>query len=471
VRKLNSLLSLIFGIGVVFNLHGQILPAAFGVAAPSRPVANTIVTSGLVLHLDAGNTASYPGSGSTWTDLSGSSNHGTLINSPTFNNSNEGNLVFNGTNQYITLPGSSNYSYGTGDFSIDYWFKFNSLSSSSQSFLDAYSSPENSSSGGIFGFNVSNSQITTYANNGQVFTSTAITLPINTWINLTFVRSNGVLYVYKNSNLIDSFPCTWNFQFTGNSVLPNLYIGINPGANYFANNGYFFTGSLGNIKFYKGLGLTSTQVLQNYNALRPRFGDVTNPTTGKSWMDRNLGASQVATSSTDANSYGDLYQWGRAVDGHQTRTSATTSTRSSTDLPGNANFILDPNPPYDWRSTANSNLWQGVNGVNNPCPSGYRLPTQAEWDAERLSWSSQNAAGAFASPLKLPMAGRRDISNGATTQVGTQGWYWSSTTAYQGGNNTCNCYISERLNFFNSGTDNTEDAGRTNGFAVRCIKD
>ena len=59
--------------------------------------------------------------------------------------------------------------------------------------------------------------------------------------------------------------------------------------------------------------------------------NVTNPTTGDILIDRNLGASQVATSSTDADAYGDLYQWGRGTDGHQIRTSGTTSTLSSTD--------------------------------------------------------------------------------------------------------------------------------------------
>jgi hypothetical protein len=67
--------------------------------------------------------------------------------------------------------------------------------------------------------------------------------------------------------------------------------------------------------------------------------DVTNPTTGKTWMDRNLGASQVATSSTDVNAYGDLYQWGRGADGHQCRTSPTTTFLSSTDQPGHGDFI------------------------------------------------------------------------------------------------------------------------------------
>ena len=96
---------------------------------------------------------------------------------------------------------------------------------------------------------------------------------------------------------------------------------------------------------------------------------------GKIWMDRNLGATRVATSPTDAASYGDYYQWGRGADGHQKITSATTTTLSSADQPGNGSFILAPD---DWRSTQNDNLWQGVSGTNNPCPSGYRLPTLTE---------------------------------------------------------------------------------------------
>ncbi len=99
--------------------------------------------------------------------------------------------------------------------------------------------------------------------------------------------------------------------------------------------------------------------------------DVTNATTGKTWMDRNLGAIQAATSSTTEYAYGDLYQWGRGTDGHQIRTSTTSSTLSSSDTPGHGNFILMGGSPYDWRSPQNTNLWQGVSGVNNPCPSGY----------------------------------------------------------------------------------------------------
>lgn len=112
---------------------------------------------------------------------------------------------------------------------------------------------------------------------------------------------------------------------------------------------------------------------------------VLNPITNRTWMDRNLGASQVATNSADASSYEDLFQWGRFADGHQCRNSTTTATISITDTPGNGHYILTSISPYDWRSPANDNLWQGVNGINNPCPNGYRLPTLAEFDSERLS--------------------------------------------------------------------------------------
>jgi hypothetical protein len=189
--------------------------------------------------------------------------------------------------------------------------------------------------------------------------------------------------------------------------------------------------------------------------------DVTNPTTGKIWMDRNLGASQVATSSVDTNSYGDLYQWGRRADGHQCRTSPTTATLSSTDQPAHGDFITVNSGNYDWRSPQNDNLWQGVNGVNNPCPSGYRLPTNAELDSERLSWSANSSAGAFASALKLPMAGARYSSNGSLYFVGSLGDYWGSTVN--------GAYASDLV--FGSSDAFVDDDNRAIGFSVRCLKD
>jgi uncharacterized protein (TIGR02145 family) len=184
---------------------------------------------------------------------------------------------------------------------------------------------------------------------------------------------------------------------------------------------------------------------------------------GSVWMDRNLGATQVATSSTDAASYGDLYQWGRAADGHQIRTSSgTTATLSAIDQPAHGDFITINSGDYDWRSPQNGNLWQGVSGVNNPCPSGYRLPTDTELEAERASWgTNNNAAGAFGSPLKLPMSGYRDSSDGSLSGFGTYGLYWSSTVSGT---------VSRSLDFDISFAS-MYDYERAYGFSVRCIKE
>jgi uncharacterized protein (TIGR02145 family) len=194
------------------------------------------------------------------------------------------------------------------------------------------------------------------------------------------------------------------------------------------------------------------------NGIPTVVNEVTNSTTGKTWMDRNLGASQVATSATDGAAYGDLYQWGRRADGHQCRTSPTTTTLSSTDQPAHGNFILAPNSPNDWRSPQNTNLWQGVNGVNNPCPLGFRIPTSTELDIERLSWNSQNIIGAFGSNLKFTSGGGRFHSSGNLDATGTDGYYWSST-------------ISTIYSWYLSiGGGSMQVDNRADGASIRCIK-
>ncbi|MDC1245303.1 collagen-like protein, partial [Crocinitomicaceae bacterium] len=190
--------------------------------------------------------------------------------------------------------------------------------------------------------------------------------------------------------------------------------------------------------------------------------DVTNPVTGKTWMDRNLGATQAATSSNDALSYGDLYQWGRRSDGHQCRNSPSTTTLSSTDQPVHGNFITaQSSPPYDWRSPQNDNLWQGVNGVNNPCPSGYRLPTEIEMNEEVLSWSSNDPAGAFASPLKWTLVGYRSHNSANINTAGGAGNYHTSTV-----DGTLSSYLS-----ISSNGGAIYAGARASGSACRCIKD
>lgn len=173
---------------------------------------------------------------------------------------------------------------------------------------------------------------------------------------------------------------------------------------------------------------------------------VTTP-TGKIWMDRNLGASQVATASNDAASFGDIYQWGRLTDGHEKGTSGTTTTQSSTDIPGNSNFIIINS---DWRNPQNPNLWQGVNGANNPCPGGFRIPTDAEFAAE----------APYLNLLNLPDGGYRNLSNGALSPNG-YGYYWTSDVIG----------TASGIHYFSGGTDmGFFSINRGYGFSVRCIK-
>jgi uncharacterized protein (TIGR02145 family) len=235
--------------------------------------------------------------------------------------------------------------------------------------------------------------------------------------------------------------------------------------------------------------------------LAPPFGgraicDETRPTvvkevvssTGKTWMDRNLGASRAATATNDYFSYGCYYQWGRGNDGHasvtaNSSTSLTavngyTTLNSPTDTPGNNLFIFGGNGPYgsppqmDWRATANNNLWNGVDGINNPCPSGFRLPTNTELLAEvsvnrvtiggNLVYTRQTV---FETVLKLPTGGARFNSLTSQTFTGLTGTllgrYWTSTPGTTANSKTLDVKDSSGAFI---------DQSRYSGFLVRCIK-
>jgi hypothetical protein len=110
-------------------------------------------------------------------------------------------------------------------------------------------------------------------------------------------------------------------------------------------------------------------------------------------------------------------------------------------------------------------LWQGVSGTNNPCPSGYRLPTTSELNAEVQVWVNKNSVGAISSALKLPTANLRNYSNGVIiADNSTNGVYWSSTI-----NTTNGITDPEVLLIDNQGADFYKGY-RAWGFSVRCIK-
>jgi len=218
----------------------------------------------------------------------------------------------------------------------------------------------------------------------------------------------------------------------------------------------------------------TSKVRFTYMGQQVIYGVITSPTTGKKWMDRNLGASAVATSLTDTAGYGHLFNWGRLADGHQLRTSGKTTTLSSTDNPGHSNFIYNDGSIVatgDWRDPQNDNLWQGSTGINNPCPAGWHVPTKNEWAAEvsntqvegtATSGGITNGNSAF-NLLKLPYAGRRSQNSGnlVGATIGTTGSYWASTTS------TTDVWFL----LFDSGGSPVTVGNRSVGSSVRCVKD
>lgn len=190
---------------------------------------------------------------------------------------------------------------------------------------------------------------------------------------------------------------------------------------------------------------------------------------GAIWLDRNLGASQVATSFNDANAYGYLYQWGRNNDGHQIRTSATSSGPVASGNEG-SKFIVN-SAGDDWLSVHDDTRWNGsYKGLHDPCPAGFRVPTRAEWDTEMKTWSPASSAGAFASPLKLTGAGGR--TGTGPFGVGIAAHYSSSTAA--SGHQFFSVHIDDTFIVFNSPAPifkSNSVAPKDVGLSVRCIKE
>ena len=198
------------------------------------------------------------------------------------------------------------------------------------------------------------------------------------------------------------------------------------------------------------------------------YGTVTSPDTGRVWLDRNLGATQVCTSSTDSSCYGHLYQWGRNDDGHELRTSSVTTTRASSLTPAITTFITNSVLPNDW-TTADSNgslrtaAWANA-GVNDICPAGFSVPTEAELKADTIDATTTditNAATAFSSFLKLPLAGYRDMNRATLMNLQTGGVIASVT--YTGGRFRAVSWIA---NAASAGNDWINQ-----GYSIRCIKD
>ena len=226
----------------------------------SRVVADveTIVTDGLVLHLDAGRVSSYGGDGTTWRDLSGNNNNGTLQNGVGFSAEEGGSLIFDGIDDYVTLS-SSQIAPGTGAFTWNFWVKLNDLSN----FSILFSGTGSNTNYGVVFLNPTSFGLGYYAS-GFAIQDNNTSFGSNWWY-ITFVGNGGAdgsrnLKLYRNTIQAGS-TFTNNYNFT--STTPII------GANHSLIS-EVMRGNISNVSYYNR-ALTATEVLQNYNATKGRY--------------------------------------------------------------------------------------------------------------------------------------------------------------------------------------------------------
>jgi hypothetical protein len=217
-----------------------------------------IITNGLVLSLDAGNSSSYPGTGTTWTDLSGSVNTGTLFNSPVYSSNNGGYLDFDGIDDYASGANSVSTDL-TGDMSCEVWFKLDAVAGDwvrpfgkGDASNRTYGLWYNTTSGGFL--------YQRYGASSNPSPQLATLPTVGQWYQMvgTTTGSNHVLYL--------------------NGVSVSTATGTGPW--YSSTEGYrvaaatfhtFHNGPLSIARLYNR-GLSATEVTQNFNAVRGRYG-------------------------------------------------------------------------------------------------------------------------------------------------------------------------------------------------------
>lgn len=231
---------------------------------------------------------------------------------------------------------------------------------------------------------------------------------------------------------------------------PQTCSNTDPGAN---------TGDIGCVSFmYRGQQVAYTTV---------RGAD------GKIWLQQNLGSAQVASSVADANSYGDLFQWGRWDDGHQLRNSQIVQApfpNTPEGISTTGGGYIAGSPAW-WAGFSGGDAWTGasVAEINasvgaDPCKAigqDWKMPSQADWTTLVGAEGIFSPATAYSSNLKLPAGGYRGSSNGDFTFVGQRGYFWSSDTSSLGGKYL---YIGSTI------ANPSAGAMRGQGASVRCIK-
>ena len=224
-----------------------------------------IVTDGLVLCLDAGNTKSYSGSGTAWTDLSGKGNNGTLVNGVGYNSSNGGSLTFDGSNDHISIPYDASLKPTTAITMEAFCY----IQNNGASWISLIQYPQNSSSHtppSYFDWAIYLNMSSRYLHtriDGEGVSSSNNVWNFNEWTYVAITFENQSVKYYVNGNSVGSSSISkTSIVYDANNP---VYIGKN------ASGTEQHEGKLGNVKVYNK-ALSASEIQQNFNALRGRYG-------------------------------------------------------------------------------------------------------------------------------------------------------------------------------------------------------
>lgn len=226
-----------------------------------------IATDGLVLSLDAANTKSYPGSGTNWQDLSGNNNTGVLTNGPTFSSDNGGSIVFDGTNDSVDCGNNPSVSLGSAG-SVSMWIKTNRTYPSNTTSV-IFRGLAGKVAGG--GTGQQSYYIDWYGSNSYNVLRTSIGDSVSATVCVVNNYFFGSNWRYITSAWTDTYLQLWIDGVRVSQVANTR------SAQVISNTlkiGYVFGGWEGNIALTQiyNRALSSEEILQNYNATKPRFG-------------------------------------------------------------------------------------------------------------------------------------------------------------------------------------------------------
>ena len=221
-----------------------------------------IVTNGLVLCLDAGNSKSYPGSGTSWTDLSGNGNNGTLTNGPTFSSNNKGYIIYDGTDDNVNIPHNTNIDIRS-QITMEAWVYLNTYSAGgtntdrSTITIKAYSyyMSVTKSSGKLASY---------FYGLDTVHRESNSQVPLTTWVH-TVITFNGSSINWYLQSILDK-----TYSISG-SIVPALDGSLGIGYETQSNFGRALNGRISMARLYSR-ALTASEIVQNYNATKGRFG-------------------------------------------------------------------------------------------------------------------------------------------------------------------------------------------------------